>query len=188
MVTAAEKRVKHFAHPVRNVDVFGVEPGMTIADFGSGSGAYVLAIAEALEHFGRVYAVDIQRDLLKRTLNEATRKGLRVVEARWGDLEESEGSKLSKSSIDLVLVSNLLFQVADKPAVLREAKRILKPGGRLVIIDWAESFGGLGPIEKHVFTKDETLTLAESEGFALLKEFVAGAHHYGLIFRSTSAK
>ena len=60
-----------FAHPVRNVDALGIEPGQTIADFGSGSGAYVLAIAEKLHNKGHVYAVDVQQDLLRRTKNEA---------------------------------------------------------------------------------------------------------------------
>lgn len=188
MATAAGKRVKHFAHPARNVEVLGIEPGMTVADFGSGSGAYVLSIGEVLQHFGRVYAIDIQKDLLKRTLNEAVRSGLRVVEARWGDLEEQEGSKLSSKSIDLVLVSNLLFQVSDKAAVLREATRVLKPGARLVIIDWMESFSGMGPIEKEVFGKDEALVLAADMGFTLIKEFDAGAHHYGLVFRRAAQK
>ena len=61
-----------FAHPGRTVSLFSIESGMTVADFGAGSGAYIFAIAEALQGSGTVYAIDVQRDLLKRIHSEAT--------------------------------------------------------------------------------------------------------------------
>lgn len=171
-----------FAHPPRNVAALGVEPGMHIADFGSGSGAYVLAIAERLTGSGVIYAIDIQKDLLRRTLNEARSRSLQTVHIVWGDLEKPHGSKLAHHSQDLVLISNLLFQVEDKRALFIEARRILKPHGRLAVIDWKESFGGMGPIAKHVVTQDAAVAYAETNGFVLSSNFEAGAHHYGLIF------
>jgi ubiquinone/menaquinone biosynthesis C-methylase UbiE len=174
-----------FAHPARNVAVLGIEPGMKVADFGSGSGAYVNLIAGALLGSGTVYAVDIQKDLLRRIKNEAERHGHKNVEILWGDLEEEGGSKLN-SILDLVLVSNLLFQVRDKEAVLIEAARVLKPNGRVAIIDWAESFGGMGPTEEMVVSKEAAYECARKAGLTFVKEFPAGAHHYGLIFRKTA--
>lgn len=170
-----------FAHPVRNIAALGVEPGMHVADFGSGSGAYVLAIAERLSGSGAVYAIDVQKDLLRRTHNEARLRGFSVVHIVWGDLEKPHGSKLAAHSQDLVLISNLLFQVEDKRALFLEAKRIIKAHGRLAVIDWQESFGGMGPIPKHVVTKDAAIAYAETNGFKLSETFEAGAHHYGLI-------
>lgn len=171
-----------FAHPARNVAALRVEPGMVVADFGSGSGAYVLAMAERLQGTGTVYAVDIQKDLLRRTHNEAQNRGLGVVSVVWGDLEKRSGSKLPSGSCDLVLISNLLFQLDDKVAPFTEAKRILRNRGRLAVIDWSESFGGMGPTKKHVVSKDAALALGKNAGFELLDEFDAGAHHYGLVF------
>lgn len=171
----------HFAHPGRNTDLFGVEPGMTVADFGSGSGHYALAIAERLQHSGHVYAIDIQKDLLTRIRNEAHKHGYKNVEIIWGDLEKAHASKIANEHADLVLMSNLLFQLEDKKPPLREAMRILKPRGRLVIIDWSESFGGLGPTKKHVVKREAALELAEQEGFKFVEGFDAGAHHYGLV-------
>jgi ubiquinone/menaquinone biosynthesis C-methylase UbiE len=176
-----------FAHPVRNVAALGIEPGMVVADFGSGSGAYVLAIAEALAGAGKVYAVDVQKDLLRRTLNDAGKRGFSNVHILWGDLEKANGSKLADKSCDVVLISNLLFQVEDKREVMREAKRVLRQRGTLVIIDWQESFGGMGPIKEHVFDKEATLSLASGTGFVFHREFNAGAHHYGLIFHMAQA-
>lgn len=176
-----------FAHPKRNVAALHIEPGLVVADFGSGSGAYVLAIAEALSGTGKVYAIDVQKDLLRRTMNEANKKGLTNVHILWGDLEKENGTKLSDLSCDLVLISNLLFQVENKEQVLREARRILRPRGRLVIIDWQESFGGMGPIKKHVVDKNTAIAYAEHIGFKFADEFNAGAHHYGIVFRSVNA-
>lgn len=177
-----------FAHPVRNVDALGIEPGMTVVDFGSGSGAYVLAIADRLQNKGHVYAVDVQQDLLRRTKNEAHKKGHKNVETIWSDLEKPNSSKIADRHVDVVLISNLLFQLADKGAPLHEAWRILKPTGKLAIIDWSESFGGMGPIKKDVVDRENALVEAQKAGFELLSEFDAGAHHYGLIMRPVAQK
>ena len=172
-----------FAHPRRNVAALGIEPGMLVADFGSGSGAYTLAIADRLEGVGHVYAIDIQRDLLRRIANEAAKLGHKNVEIIWADLEVPRASKLAGETLDFVLISNLLFQVPDKGALLAEARRILKATGRLAIVDWSESFKGLGPVDEDVVPKQTGLELARKAGFELMKEFPAGAHHYGLIMR-----
>src|SRR3989338_4568546 len=176
-----------FAHPRRNVAALGVQNGMRVADFGAGSGAYTLALAERLEGSGRIYAVDVQRDLLRRVANEAVRRGYKNVEVVWGDLEVPRASKLADGSIDLVLVSNLLFQVPDKIPVLREARRIAKGTGHVAIIDWSESFGGVGPIKEDVVRKETALELAEKAGLSLVREFTAGAHHYGLLLKPVAS-
>src|SRR3989344_5324127 len=177
-----------FAHPRRNVAALGVQSGMRVADFGAGSGAYTLALAERLEGSGRIYAIDVQRDLLRRIANEAARRGYKNVEVIWGDLEVPRASKLADGSIDLVLMSNLLFQVPDKTPVLREARRIVKGNGHIAIIDWSESFGGMGPIKEDVVKKETALELSEKAGLSLVREFTAGAHHYGLLLKPVASR
>ncbi len=175
-----------FAHPARNVTALGIGMGMKVADFGAGSGAYVFAMAEMLSGSGSVYAVDIQKDLLRRITNEARRRDLTNVEILWGDLEMPRGSKLNDEALELVLISNLLFQIKDKKAVVAEATRVLRHGGRLAIIDWSESFGGMGPVKEDIVTKEEAYALARAAGLVFAEEFDAGAHHYGLIFRKVA--
>lgn len=177
-----------FAHPARNVDALGIDAGMTVVDFGSGSGAYVMAIAERLKNEGRVYAVDVQQDLLRRIKNDAHKKGYTNVEIIWNDLERPGASKVADRHADVVLISNLLFQLEDKKSVFTEAWRILKATGRLAVIDWSESFGGMGPVKNDVVKKDTVLELATAAGFSLQNEFNAGAHHYGLVFKLVAPK
>ncbi|MBI4068271.1 class I SAM-dependent methyltransferase [Candidatus Kaiserbacteria bacterium] len=176
-------KAEGFAHPRSNVAALGIKHGMRVADFGAGSGVYTLGVAEQLGGSGAVYAVDVQRDLLRRIHNEAVRLGYKNVEVIWADLEIPRASKLADSSIDLVLISNLLFQVPDKTPVLREARRIVKSVGRVAIIDWSGSFGGMGPIKEDVVEREAALKLCQKTGLALEREFNAGAHHYGLILR-----
>ncbi|MBI2610784.1 class I SAM-dependent methyltransferase [Candidatus Kaiserbacteria bacterium] len=179
-----------FAHPKKNVGALGIQSGMRVADFGAGSGAYVLAIAERLGGSGAVYAIDVQRDLLRRIHNEAVRRGYKNVEVIWADLEVPRASKLADSSIDLVLISNLLFQVPDKLPVLREARRIIKSTGTVAIVDWSNpeenasrsnEAGSFGPRKEDVVSREMALDLARRSSLELIREFPAGAHHYGLV-------
>ena len=172
-----------FSDPLKNIEQCRIQPGMEIADIGSGSGFYTLGAAKALLSTGRVYAIDIQKDLLTKIKNQAAREGLYNVEVIWGDVEKPGGTRLRDASIDLAFLSTILFQLENKKIAVEEVKRILKPGGRVMVIDWADSFGGIGPKPDTVVKKDYVMDLFEKEGFHLEREISVGAHHYGLIYK-----
>ncbi len=178
-------RISHmgFAHPERAIQSLAIHPSMKVADFGSGSGAYVLALARAVEKSGKVFAIDVQKDLLRRTHNEAQKHGLTNIEILWGDLEVPGGSKIADNSLEFVLISNLLFQMEVRNVVMHEAARVLRNGGRLAVIDWSDSFSGMGPPPESIVQKDEVLRLAQASQLSYVEEFSAGAHHFGLLFR-----
>ena len=162
---------------------FNLQPGMAVADFGAGSGYYTLAAAEIVSDSGVVYAVDIQKDLLEKIKTRAEDEGLKNVEIIWADLDRPEGSRIAENSLDFVVISNILFQTENKPAVAREAFRVLKSGGAAGVIDWSESFGGLGPRPEDVLKRQDCEKLFLEAGFAVEKDFEAGEHHYGFLFR-----
>jgi len=172
-----------FSDPENNIKQFALAPGMQVADFGSGSGFYTMAIAKAITPGGQVFAVDIQKDLLQKLKNGAKQNHLNNVDIIWGDLEHLGGTKLRESSLDAVTVCNLLFQIENKDALCLEIKRILRINGRVLVVDWAGTFGGLGPQEKDVFSRDKVMTLFQGHDFVLDREISAGAQHYGLVFR-----
>ncbi len=172
-----------FSDPKKNIDQCGIQVGMVIADLGAGSGFYTLEAAKALGSTGKVYAVDAQKDLLSRIKNHATKEGLYNVEVIWGDIEKLGGTNIKDNSIDLIMVCNVLFQLTDKKGVAGEIKRILASGGRVLVVDWTDSFGGIGPHKDHVFSKENAEALFEGNGFSKDREIQAGAHHYGFIYK-----
>lgn len=170
-----------FANPDDNIKHLELAPGSRVADFGAGSGAYTLAAARAVGERGKVYAVDVQKELLTKLSARATSEGLPTVEVIWGDVDRVGGSKILDATMDAVVVSNILFQSEDKQALMLEVKRVLKPGGKALVIDWSESFGGIGPNPAHVVTKDEAKKIITEVGLTVLKECPVGAHHWGLV-------
>ncbi len=170
-----------FTRPENNLENFKIDHGQIVADFGAGIGAYSLAMARQVGDSGKVYAIDVQKDLLGRLSKEASRLKISNIEVIWGDVEKVGGSKLPDRSVDLVLISNILFQSHAKYSILKEAKRILKPGGRLVIIDWEDSFNNLGPEQGAIIKPEELEKILIDLGLKILKKFKAGDHHYGLV-------
>lgn len=174
----------NFADPKTNVLQLGLREGMKVADLGAGSGHYAVAAAAAVGTEGRVYAVDIQEDVLKHLLDASHQKGLRTVEVVWGNMENRGGTTLREHVIDAAILSNVLFQIEHKNVLVAEILRILKPGGKLLVIDWAGAYGGLGPDESQVISEHSAEELFIKGGFHKVKDFRAGAHHYAIVFMS----
>ncbi len=175
--------LRSFANPVQNVAKLALREGMKVADFGAGSGAYTKALAHAVGTTGHVYAVEIQKELAETLENTLVRAHIENASALWGDFENVGGSKLADDTLDTVLISNTLFQLEDKIGAMKEAYRVLKEGGQLAIIDWSDSYAGMGPPKKLVVTQQAATLLATDAGFAPTFTFDAGTHHYGAVYR-----
>ncbi|MDQ5901680.1 MAG: hypothetical protein QG580_395 [Patescibacteria group bacterium] len=172
----------NFSNPKENIKHLYLKEGDVVADFGSGAGHYIEEVSKIIGPSGKVYAVDIQKDLLLKLSNDFNKKNIKNFEIIWSDLESPEGSKLQSGSLDAVVLSNLLFQVENKIAVVKEIWRVLRHGAKVLVIDWSDSFGGIGPILKDVVSEEACIKLFEQNGFSILKRAPAGAHHYGLVF------
>ncbi len=168
-----------FADPGKNLKQFGLREGMTVADLGAGTGAYTFAAAALVGTSGRVHAVEVQKDLLTRVQKEIDERGLGNIDVHWGDVESKGGTKLRDDSVDAIILSNILFQVEDGDGLIEEMKRILRPGGRVLVIDWDDSYDNLGPAPEAIITEHEARTFFEQRGFVFEERIQAGAHHYG---------
>ncbi len=168
-----------FSDPVSNLAKLSLTEGMKVADLGAGSGFYSFEAAKRIGASGRVYSIDVQKNLLERLRSVGKTQGLTNIEVIWGDMERVGGTKLKDGSVDRAVSSNVLFQVSKRDEYALEVKRILKPGGKLLLIDWSE-LSEIGP--KNIVTAKEAQVLFEKNGFKLDQSFSAGAHHYGLIF------
>lgn len=162
---------------------FHLKEGDVIADFGAGSGFFLQALSEAVGPSGRVYACEIQRELVEKLGDTARAQNLSNIDPLWCDIEEPNGVKIADAALDVVVLINTLFIVENKPAMLGEVVRTLRPGGRFIVVDWSESFGGLGPQPSQVVNKLDAQSMVEATGLVLETGFDSGDHHYGLAFK-----
>ena len=172
-----------FVEPDKVVGHFHLRPGDVVADFGAGSGYFLKALGAAVGEEGRIYACEIQKNLIDTLAEVARKAGLINVDTLWCDLEAPEGSKLGVGVLDAAIVINTLFQFDSKAAALSEIHRVLRSGGKLFIVDWSESFSGLGPQPGQVVDANAARALIETAGFVFDRTFDAGDHHYGLAYR-----
>ena len=167
-----------FVNPIQILDQLGLKDNITAADFGSGSGGWTVPLAARLEQ-GRVYAVDLQEEPLSALMGRAKLQGISNIKKIIADVEK-EILEIRDSCCDLVLMTDLLFQIDNKNDVFREANRVLKTGGKVLVVDWNLN-SPLGPREGKI-SQGEVKKLAQDSGFRLEKEFKAGDYHYGLVF------
>jgi SAM-dependent methyltransferase len=172
-----------FMNPAQMLAACNLQVTDTVADFGAGSGFLTKAAAQ-LTPKGSVFPIEIHKEIVNRLVRDAKEDNLANVHPLWGDIELPGGTRLDDNSVDFVVVSNVLFHLDDKIACINEAKRILKPGGRLLVVDWSESFGGIGPAPQAVVTKQMVEEFCTHAGFTKISDQLpAGDHHYAILFK-----
>ncbi len=172
-----------FLHPEKIIDACHLQVTDTVADFGAGYGHFSRAAAQHVRS-GQVFAIEVQRGMVETLAKEVSSWHIKNIYPLWGDIEVLGGSTLKDVSVDFVILSNILFQLSDPAGCISEIRRVLKKGGRVLVVDWSESYGGMGPAAHHVFTKEKAKKIFEAGGFTILREDLpAGEHHYGILFK-----
>ncbi|MFA5778278.1 MAG: class I SAM-dependent methyltransferase [Candidatus Paceibacterota bacterium] len=166
-----------FSDPLKNLKTFGLREDNVVVDLGAGTGYYSI-VAGSLATKGKVYAVELQKDFLDTIKSRVSEAHLNNVEIIWGNVEKIGGTKIGDGIADVVVASNILFQIEDRDKFIEEAKRILKQKGRVLLIDWSESSIMQGT---NIISKDKARIMFEKKGFILEREINAGDYHYGMI-------
>lgn len=177
-----------FLNPSEALGHLRLHEGMKVADLGAGSGFFTRAAARIVGETGVVWAVDVHRDLLPRLKNLAHAEGLNNVEVIHGDIEHMGGSHLPAEQFDACILANILFAAHNKHAAIAEVKRILKNGGRALVIDWSASFSGMGPHKDHVVTARTARGMFEEAGLVWVDDVPAGAYHWGFVVRKKATQ
>lgn len=168
-----------FTDPLKNLKILDIRETDVVADLGAGSGFYTILAAKIATR-GKVYAIELSKDFLKTVLNKAKEEKLGNVECLWGDVEKVGGTKLGDAVLDKAIASNVFLQVHEKENFVREIKRILKPKGKALVIDWSDE-SAIAP-KSSLVSKDHLKDMFIKNGFTLERDIDAGAHHYGMIF------
>ncbi len=162
----------------------GVAEKMKVADLGCGRrGYFALQVAKMVGNKGLVYAVDIVKAALQSVESTAQLFGINNIKTVWADLEIPGTTKIPDELIDLVMLNNVLFQTKKPEPMIKEAVRILKKGGKVLVTDWRKIAIPFGPPIESRVAPEEVKKIAQTVGLTLEKEFAAGPYHYALVFK-----
>ncbi len=154
-----------------------------VADLGCGaSGHFVFSASKLVGERGKVYAVDILKTILENINRRAKLENLQNIETVWSDLEIFGATKIEAGSLDVAMLINTLYQSHKRAEILREAIRMLKKDGILLVVEWKNISSPIGPPVEERVKPDLMKVAAKKLGLNLEEEFEAGPYHYGLIF------
>lgn len=169
-----------FIRPDQLLRTLGVQADETVVHLGCGAGFYLIPAAKIVGQGGRVIGIDILPDMLSEAENKARRENVAtIIKTIRGNLENEQGSTLHEASADWVLVANVLHQ-SDAAKILREARRIVKQAGQVIIIEWDTGATPFGPPAKVRIPKSRVLETIKQQQLRVTKEFQPSPYHYGL--------
>lgn len=160
-----------------------IHDGDIVADLGCGGGGHFInSLSSAVGAKGKVFAVDIQKNVLKVVEAKMNLFNLANVMPVWSDLERDGSSVVASGSCTLAMLINVLFQNTQYEKIVQESLRMVGSGGRLVIIDWKPSGSPFGPPSDRRISPQKVKEIAQSLHATFVDEFDAGPYHYALVF------
>jgi SAM-dependent methyltransferase len=169
---------ENFFDPVKILTTLGLNSQMgDVAEFGCGYGTFTVPAAKIIK--GKIYALDLEPDMIQITNEEAKRDGLNNVQTVLRDFMV-EGSGLPDGSVDYVMLFNILH--LEKPMILiNEAKRILRERGKLGIIHWNyDPTTPRGPSMDIRPKPEDCIKWAQSARFSGAVQYDLKPYHYGI--------
>lgn len=146
--------------PAILVGALRLAPGMHVADIGAGTGFFTIPIAEQVGPSGHVWAVDLQPEMLARLEVKLGGSTLPITTVAARATETT----LAHEAVDLVFFGSVWHELDDPALVLAEARRVLRPGGRVAIIDWRTDVANPpGPPAHHRIARDEVVRVLQAE-------------------------
>lgn len=125
-----------------------------VADFGCGVGENAKILAANLP-LGKVFTVDVHKDLLEHLETDIKREKIDNIIPVWGNIEELDGTRLRDESVDAIIISNTFFLLIHKKTCVLEMKRVLKRGGKILFVDWHKALGKAQLHNKNVLQEKE---------------------------------
>lgn len=172
-----------FLDPASIIMQIGISPNEIIADFGSGPGYFTLPFADAVGPKGHVFSLDILPQALETVASKLKNLGIFNVTIKRANLEKENGSKLDSASVDWVILKDILFQNSKKEIIIAEAHRVLKAGGRVIVVEWNQSDAAIGPEMGLRIAEEKLKKMFEDQNFVIEKKIDAGSFHYAFVGR-----
>lgn len=165
-------------NPEKILKEIGLRKGTVFVDVGCGDGFFTLLAARALGEQGIVYAVDVDAESIERLKAKAEEQHLTNIRVKVAAAEETV---FCKTCADVVFYSMVLHDFKDPAQVLRNAKKMLKPSGTLVDLDWKKMQMPFGPPVDIRLSEQQASKLITQAGFTVESPKEAGPYHYFMI-------
>jgi arsenite methyltransferase len=178
---SAEEYIRVLSHPSRDawqkpdevLEALNLKPDEAVADIGSGAGYFARRFAR---HAAKVYAVDIDPKLLEAARRGAPSNLVTILAA-------PDDPRLPPASVDMIFFCNVLHHIHGRAAYYPKLARALKPGGRIVILEFYKKPLPVGPPESMKLTEEEVVGELQAAGFKKTKSFDFLPYQYFLVFQ-----
>ena len=170
---------ERWQQPDQVIEALALPPGAAVADVGAGTGYFTERLSRAVGPGGRVFATDVQPEMIRALEERVVEQDLRnvsVVRAGFDD------PSLPPGCCDLVFLANVYKEIDDRVAYLRRVAPALRPGGRVAIVDFRPDAEGLGPPREVRLSEDVVRGEMAGAGFAQIARFDFLPRQYFLVF------
>jgi ubiquinone/menaquinone biosynthesis C-methylase UbiE len=168
-----------YQRPDQVMDALQIGEGSVVADLGAGGGWFTVRLARQVGPNGKVYAEDVQSQMIGAIQRRVNREGLRNVETVLGNQVDA---KLPPASLDAVLVVDAYGELQQPVTLLKNLARSLKPTGLIGIVNYKKDGGGPGPDMEYRVDAEKVLADAKAAGLELRKRETFLRYQYMLIF------
>ncbi|MEZ0536812.1 class I SAM-dependent methyltransferase [Caldicellulosiruptoraceae bacterium PP1] len=166
---------KKILNPDQILPLFNISRGKILADIGCGTGYFSIPIAKMIGEEGKVFAIDVDNDMLLVLSEKVAKEGINNIEFI---LSKEYNFIIEDDIADYALIANVLHEIEDKRRFLDEAKRILKSNGVLFIIEWQKKETTFGPRFEERIDIDECINLLKTCGFSDCNFYVINDYFY----------
>ncbi len=168
-----------YQKPMEVIGALGLKEGEVVADIGAGSGYFAFRFAHHVGDTGKVYAVDINPDMIlymNRRIRDLRIQNVVTVLAEPGD------PLLADASVDRIFICDTWHHIENRPEYLARLKKVLKPGGQIIMIDFQKRDLPVGPPLSMKIAREDLVKEMEAAGFGVAREYTFLPYQYFLVF------
>lgn len=172
-----------YQKPREVIAALALKPAEVIADIGSGSGYFTLRLAAQVGDSGRVYGVDVDPELVRHLNRRLRDAALRNVHVLLADADDP----LLPEPVDRFVIVDTWHHVDDQVRYLASMRKLLRPGGQVVMIDFQKRELPVGPPVARKIAREDLIRQMQANGFQLVKEHTFLPYQYFLVFEAKPA-
>ena len=167
-----------YQKPHEVMQALGIRDGEIVADIGAGSGYFTMRLAHHVGSRGRVYAVDVSPDMIRHLHARVRDMGLLNV----SPILARPDDPLLPQPVDRFLIVDVWHHIENQAGYLAAMKKLLKPGGQVVMIDFHKRELPVGPPPAMKIAREDLVTQMEANGYRLATEHTMLPYQYFLAF------